>query len=94
MVGVAFGFRDIDFFDSSRLVVVSAKEKEMHSENRLEGRVIRVGRGWADVAVGRTVRRITTPPDLLLRVGNRIGVDRDGAATLRSVELTSTARVR
>ncbi|HMM28018.1 MAG: hypothetical protein AAGU78_17780 [Chloroflexota bacterium] len=66
----------------------------MHSENRLEGRVIRVGRGWADVTVGRTVRRITTRPDLLLRVGNRISVDRDGGAIPRPVEPASTARTR
>ncbi len=66
----------------------------MHSKNHLEGRVIRVGRGWADVAVGRTVRRITTRPDLLLRVGNRISVDRDGGAISPSVEQASTARTR
>lgn len=55
----------------------------MHTENRLEGRVIRVGRGWADVAIGRTVRRITTRPDALLRVGNLIHVDADTLSRIR-----------
>jgi len=32
----------------------------MQHNSRLVGRVIRVGRGWVDVDLGRTVRRMTT----------------------------------
>ncbi len=41
----------------------------MYSENVKLGRVIRVGRGWADVTIDHKVRRINTRPDLLVKVG-------------------------
>lgn len=33
------------------------------------GRVLRVGRGWADVEVSSQVRRVSTRRDLLVRAG-------------------------
>ncbi len=38
------------------------------------GRVIRVGRGWADVTIDRKVRRVSTRSDLLLRAGSYLQI--------------------
>ena len=38
------------------------------------GRVIRVGRGWADVLIDRKVRRVGMRPDLLVRPGNYLQI--------------------
>jgi hypothetical protein len=38
------------------------------------GRVIRVGRGWADVTIDRKVHRVNTRPDLLVKVGSHLRI--------------------
>ncbi len=38
------------------------------------GRVLRVGRGWADVEINNTVRRVNTRAALLVRAGNYLKV--------------------
>lgn len=38
------------------------------------GRVIRVGRGWADVTVNHKVRRVSTHPAGLIRVGSYLRI--------------------
>ena len=38
------------------------------------GRVIRVGRGWADVTIDHKVHRINTRPDLLVKVGSHVKI--------------------
>jgi hypothetical protein len=38
------------------------------------GRVIRVGRGWADVTIDHKVHRINTRPDLLVKVGSHLKI--------------------
>lgn len=43
------------------------------------GRVIRFGRGWADVSVDRKVRRVPVRPDLLIRVGDSLMIVHDQA---------------
>jgi|GEM_PF-1247717 hypothetical protein len=46
------------------------------------GRVIRVGRGWADVSIDRRIVRITTNPELLVRPGGYLKiVGTSGVAT-------------
>lgn len=51
------------------------------------GRVIRVGRGWVDVAIERRVRRISTHPDLLVKAGSYLQIINDqGVALLPSGE--------
>lgn len=47
------------------------------------GRVLRVGRGWADVEVAQQVRRISTRRDLLVRAGCYLKiVNKHGIAVL------------
>jgi hypothetical protein len=41
------------------------------------GRVIRVGRRWADVLVDGKLRRITIRPDLLIRAGSYLQISGD-----------------
>lgn len=41
----------------------------MYPSDNQVGRVIRLGRGWADVTIDNKVRRINVRPDLLVRVG-------------------------
>jgi hypothetical protein len=41
------------------------------------GRVIRVGRGWADVTIDHKVHRINTRPDLLVKVGSQLKIIND-----------------
>ena len=38
------------------------------------GRVIRVGRGWADVTIDHKVHRVNTRPDLLVKVGSHLRI--------------------
>lgn len=66
----------------------------MQHSDRLVGRVIRVGRGWADVDIGRSVRRIPTRPDMLIRVGTQVIVHPDGAVVAHTQERASTGRVQ
>lgn len=66
----------------------------MQQNDRLVGRVIRVGRGWADVDIGRTVRRITTRPDLLIRVGSQVVVHQESGVVAHTQERASASRVR
>ena len=46
------------------------------------GRVIRVGRRWADVIVDGKVRRIATRPDLLVRAGSYVQIINEQAISL------------
>jgi hypothetical protein len=43
------------------------------------GRVLRLGRGWADVSVDRKTRRVSVRPDLLVRVGDSLKIVQDHA---------------
>ena len=52
----------------------------MQQGDRIVGRVIRVGRGWADVAVGNKVRRVSVRPDLLIRAGSQLILNRKAAS--------------
>ncbi|NLX11409.1 MAG: hypothetical protein GXY36_17320 [Chloroflexi bacterium] len=47
------------------------------------GRVIRVGRGWVDVAVNRKVRRFYTRPELLVRAGAYLQIVDDQVVALQ-----------
>jgi len=63
----------------------------MGTSTALVGRVIRVGRGWADVTVDSRIRRISTRPDLLVRVGNYLQiVNEHGVAVLPADQSYST----
>jgi len=66
----------------------------MQHSDRLVGRVIRVGRGWADVDIGRCVRRIPVRPDLLIRVGSQVVVHQEGGVVAYTQERASTGRMR
>jgi hypothetical protein len=58
------------------------------------GRIIRVGRGWADVTIDRKVRRICTRTDLLLRAGNYLQIVNDqGIALLPSNQERTTRKL-
>lgn len=49
------------------------------------GRVLRVGRRWADVEIDHKVRRISTRPDLLVRAGSYIKIiNEQGVALLNT----------
>ncbi len=48
------------------------------------GRVLRVGRGWADVEVNRKVRRVSTRPDLVVRAGSYLQIVQDQGVSLVS----------
>ena len=48
------------------------------------GRVLRVGRGWADVEINRKVRRISTRPDLIVRAGSYLQIVQDQGVSLLS----------
>ncbi|WP_162910063.1 hypothetical protein [Aggregatilinea lenta] len=45
------------------------------------GRVIRLGRGWADVSINRKTRRVSVRPDLLIRVGDSLKIVHDQAVS-------------
>lgn len=51
------------------------------TENQV-GRVIRVGRGWADVTIDAKTRRIQVRPDLLVRVGCYLKIINEQAIAL------------
>jgi hypothetical protein len=46
----------------------------METVNVNVGRVIRVGRGWADVTIDHKVHRVNTRPDLLVKVGSHLKI--------------------
>ncbi len=49
------------------------------------GKVLRVGRRWADVEIDHKVRRISTRPDLLVRAGAYIKIiNEQGVALLNT----------
>ena len=48
------------------------------------GRVLRVGRGWADVEIKRKVRRVSTRPDLIVRAGSYLQIIQDQGVSLLS----------
>lgn len=55
------------------------------------GHVIRVGRGWADVTIDRSVRRVSTRPDLLVKAGCYLKIiNEQGVALLSSEKIRST----
>jgi hypothetical protein len=54
----------------------------MQTTNTQIGRIIRVGRGWADVTVDRKVRRVCTRPDLLVRAGSYLTIVNDQGVSL------------
>jgi hypothetical protein len=66
----------------------------MQQGDRIVGRVIRVGRGWADVAVGNKVRRVSVRPDLLIRAGSQLILNREGSVAALMQERASTSRAR
>lgn len=58
------------------------------------GRVLRVGRGWADVEIDNRVRRVSTRPDLLVRAGSYLKIINErGIDVLPSSEHYRTSRV-
>ncbi|MBN1562648.1 MAG: hypothetical protein JXA10_02335 [Anaerolineae bacterium] len=59
----------------------------MYTNTIQVGRVIRFGRGWADVTIEQKVRRINVRPDLLVRVGAYLKIiNEQGVAVLPSYE--------
>lgn len=55
------------------------------------GRVLRVGRGWADVEISNQVRRISTRRDLLVRAGCYLKIVNEyGIAVLSASEKHSS----
>jgi hypothetical protein len=46
----------------------------MQTAHEQIGRVIRVGRGWADVSVERRIVRVTTRPGQMLQPGNHLKI--------------------
>lgn len=58
------------------------------------GRVLRVGRGWADVEIENRVRRVSMRPDLLVRAGSYLKIMNEcGIAVLPSSEYHTTSKV-
>ena len=63
----------------------------MTTSNIRIGRVIRVGRGWADVTIEHKVRRVNTRPDLLVKVGSYLKIINElGISILPTSEKHST----
>lgn len=63
----------------------------MYARNVVVGRVIRVGRGWADVTINHKPRRVNIRPDLLVRAGAYLKIiDECGVALLTASERHST----
>jgi hypothetical protein len=59
------------------------------------GRVIRVGRGWADVTIDHKVCRVNTRPDLLVKVGSRLRIINElGISILPTSEHYWTSRLQ
>jgi len=66
----------------------------MQTSTAQVGRVIRIGRGWADVTVGHKLRRVSTPSGLLVRVGNHLQIVNDqGVAILPASERHGTVKL-
>jgi hypothetical protein len=51
-------------------------------DTELVGRVVRLGRGWVEVDTGASIRRVTSPPGLVLHVGNYVELRGDIAVRL------------
>lgn len=51
-------------------------------DTELVGRVVRLGRGWVEVDTGVSIRRVTSPPGLVLHVGNYVELRGDIAVRL------------
>ncbi len=59
------------------------------------GRVIRVGRGWADVTIDHRVRRVNTRPDLLVKVGSHLKIMNElGISVLPTSDKYTTYRLQ
>lgn len=59
------------------------------------GRVLRVGRGWADVEIDHRVRRVSTRPELLVRAGGYLKIMNERAiAVLPSNEYHTSAKIQ
>jgi hypothetical protein len=57
------------------------------------GRVIRVGRGWADVTIEHKVRRVNTRPDLLVKVGSCLTISNEIGISILPSGAGSSPRV-
>lgn len=57
------------------------------------GRVIRVGRGWADVTIEHKVRRVNTRPDLLVKVGSCLTISNEMGISIQPSGTDSSPRV-
>ena len=67
----------------------------MDTVNVQVGRVIRVGRGWADVTINHKVCRVNTRPDLLVKVGSQLRILNElGIPVLPTGEQHSTGRLQ
>jgi hypothetical protein len=64
----------------------------MDTTDEQVGRVIRVGRGWVDVTVERKMRRVSTRPDLLIRVGSYLKIVNDQGVVLLPADHTHFTR--
>ena len=59
------------------------------------GRVIRVGRGWADVTIDHKVHRVNTRPDLLVKVGSHLKIINElGISVLPTDDLYPSHRLQ
>lgn len=58
------------------------------------GKVLRVGRGWADVEINHRIRRICTRPDLLVRAGSYLKImDEQGVSVIPAGDRQVTGRL-
>ena len=66
----------------------------MNTTEMQVGRVLRVGRGWADVEVDNRVRRVMMRQDLLVRAGSYLKIlNERGIAILSSSERHQSNRM-
>ena len=66
----------------------------MNTTEMQVGRVLRVGRGWADVEVDNRVRRVMMRQDLLVRAGSYLKIlNERGIAILSSSERHQSTRM-
>ena len=68
-------------------------EMHMQTSQPQIGRVIRVGRGWADVSIDRRIVRITTNPELLVRPGGYLKIVGTSGVATSSPEQHQPAQV-
>ncbi len=67
----------------------------METVNVNVGRVIRVGRGWADVTIDHKVHRVNTRPDLLVKVGSYLKIINElGISTLPTSDKYTAHRLQ